>query len=78
MACESLKRFLDAVALVKYWLAQNEADTTLIKFMNDIYKILILHKSYQLHKPDWKISKALKIFKIYLTKGYIFARFLKL
>ena len=37
MACMSLKKFLDAVALVKYWLAQNEADTTFIKFMNDIY-----------------------------------------
>ena len=37
MACMSLKKFLDATALVKYWLAQNEANTTFIKFMNDVY-----------------------------------------
>ena len=36
MACMSLKKFLDAAALVKYWLAQNEADTTFIKFSDNI------------------------------------------
>ena len=37
MACVSLKRFFNAVALVKYWFAYNGADTTLIKFMNAVY-----------------------------------------
>ena len=36
MACESLKRIIDAMPLVKYWLAQNGDGETFIKFMNNI------------------------------------------
>ena len=37
MPCMKFLKNLDAVALVKYWEAQNGADTTFIKFINDVY-----------------------------------------